>query len=200
MSSQVQGCAPHHPPPCRPLQFVWFSPFPGDEDHATTALGSSSQNDVGNCGFSRGDLPKQAKSFCISGQVQVEELCQKHTAAEQEVSRVVGSHSSFGLDQLPFHCLLHLTSTSSRCRHGSSLQRWTLYNWIYRLLKTKLERLLENSKEELCCRNNPQMETVWLDGEHVLPATDGHTLINPFAWANTCIICIGAIYTSLTLE
>lgn len=55
VSPRVQGCAPHHVPPCRLFRFIWVaSPpaFPGDGKHATTALGSCCQNNMGNRGIS----------------------------------------------------------------------------------------------------------------------------------------------------
>lgn len=95
------------------------------------------------------------------------------------------------------------------CLYSLEMQAWKLIPASQTLkqnlhsLETKAGETLREFKGrvEFCCRNNPQMETAWLDGERVLPAsTDGCTLINPLAWANSSIIYIGAIYTSLTLE
>lgn len=43
------------------------------------------------------------------------------------------------------------------------------------------------------------METAQQDWERGQPDTDGYVLINLLAWANTSIICVGAIYAPLTL-
>lgn len=103
---------------------------------------------------------------------------------------VVGSHSSLGLTQLLFPCLLHLGCGSKICRHS---QPTPVFETIAG------ETLGELKGRVFCCRSSPQMETAQQVREYGEPDTDGYVPINLLAWANTSIICVGAIYTTLTL-
>lgn len=203
MFSRVQGCAPHHVTPWGLIQFIWLAPFSPPPPQGTrnmlplhwVAIAKATWETVV---FLLTDLPRASQELPYLWPHLVEEPCQGHVPAEQGVSNTAGSRSRFGLVRLPFHHLLHLTSTSLRMQAWQHVPVLCTLKLNLHSFETKAGETLREFKgrAELHCRNKPQMETAPQDGERVLPATDGCTLINPLAWANTSIICIGVIYTS----